>query len=228
MNSLIGKLGLSPSLSFVDVYSIDEPTLLAMTPRPAHALLLVFPVSKTYEAFRQHEDKDKPEYEGHGEGEDVIWYKQTIGNACGLIGVLHGVSNGPSKAQIATDSHLDKLIKRATPLKPMERANLLEETEALETAHQEAAQTGDTAAPAAEEKVDLHFVCFVKSEKTGHLFEMDGRRKGPIDLGPLDADEDMLSPPALEKGVKAFLQREEQAGGGDLRFALLALAEVMG
>jgi ubiquitin carboxyl-terminal hydrolase L3 len=222
---MLHKLGLSPTLQFHDVFSIYDEDLLAFVPRPAYAMLVVFPVSQTYEKFRHEEDKDKQEYEGSGDGEEVLWYKQTIANACGLIGLLHGVSNGPAKAQIELDSDLDKLIKKATPLKPVERAELLEETEALETAHQAAAATGDTAAPNAEDNVDLHFVCFVKSEKTGHLFELDGRRKGTLDRGALQPDEDVLSAAALEKGVKAFLKREEEAGGGDLRFSAIALAE---
>ncbi len=139
MTSLVHKLGLSPSLQFHEVYSIEEPDLLAFIPRPAHALLLVFPISETYEKFRHEEDADKAEYEGHGEGEEVLWYKQTIGNACGLIGLLHGVSNGSAKGRVEAGSDLDKLIKNAKPLKPLERADLLEETEALETAHQAAA-----------------------------------------------------------------------------------------
>ena len=94
MTSLVHKLGLSPSLGFHDVFSIDDPDLLSFIPRPAHALLLIFPVSQTYEKFRYEEDKDKDDYQGCGGGEDVLWYKQTIGNACGLIGLLHGVSNG--------------------------------------------------------------------------------------------------------------------------------------
>lgn len=224
MSSLLHKLGLSPKLQFHDVFSIDEPELLAFVPRPAYALLLVFPVSETYEKFRNTEDESKTEYEGHGDGEEVVWYKQTIGNACGLIGVLHGVSNGAARKQVIPDTELDKLIKRAVPLKPRERAELLEETESLETAHQEAASTGDTAAPAAEDNVDLHYVCFVKSEN-GHLWEMDGRRKGPLDRGELAADEDVLSDAALQKGVRAFLKREAEAGGGELRFSLIVLAE---
>jgi ubiquitin carboxyl-terminal hydrolase L3 len=100
MTSLVHKLGLSYNLAFHDVYSIDDPDLLAFIPRPAHALLLVFPISETYETFRVQEDKDKKEYEGHGPEEEVIWYKQTIGNACGLIGLLHGVSNGSARANI--------------------------------------------------------------------------------------------------------------------------------
>lgn len=225
MTSLLHKLGLFPSISFHDVWSIDDPDMLAFVPRPVHALLLVFPVSDTYEKFRHQEDEGKPQYEGSGEDEEVVWYKQTIGNACGLIGLLHAVSNGAARQQVQDGSDLDKLIKNAIPLNPVQRADLLEETEVLETAHQEAAATGDTAAPNADDKVDLHYVCFVKSEKSGHLFEMDGRRIGPLDRGDLGPDEDVLSPAALEKGVKSFLKREEQAGGGDLRFSLIALAE---
>lgn len=43
------------------------------------------------------EDSPKPEYKGKGAEEPVIWYKQTIRNACGLIGLLHAVSNGSSR-----------------------------------------------------------------------------------------------------------------------------------
>ncbi|KAF1839438.1 cysteine proteinase [Decorospora gaudefroyi] len=224
MTSLVHKLGLSEKLAFHDVFSIDEPELLAFVPRPAHALLLVFPVSKTYETFRLEEDKDKAEYEGHGPGEDVIWYKQTIGNACGLIGLLHGVSNGTARANIKRDSNLAKLVDDAIPLKPVQRADLLYESEALESAHQAAASGGDTTAPAADSDVDLHYVCFVKSEKND-LWELDGRRKGPLNRGKLAPDEDVLSEKALDLGVRSFLKREAEAGGGELRFSLITLAE---
>lgn len=97
MSALLHKLGLSRKIAYHDVFSIDEPELLEFVPRPAHALLLVFPVSATYEKFRVEEDSTRQEYEGSGPDEEVIWYKQTIGNACGLIGVLHSVSNGAAK-----------------------------------------------------------------------------------------------------------------------------------
>ncbi|KAF9694692.1 hypothetical protein EKO04_007353 [Ascochyta lentis] len=224
MSSLVHTLGLSEKLAFHDVFSIDEPELLAFVPRPAHALLLVFPVSETYEKFRRQEDNDKPEYEGHGPEEEVVWYKQTIGNACGLIGLLHGVSNGAARANIQPDSSLAQLLKDAIPLKPAARADLLYESEALESAHQSAAGGGDTSAPAAEDNVDLHYVCFVKSGDN-NLWELDGRRKGPLNRGKLASDEDVLSENALDLGVRSFLKRESEAGGGDLRFSLITLAE---
>jgi ubiquitin carboxyl-terminal hydrolase L3 len=121
-------------------------------------------------------------------------------------------------------SSLSKLLNDAIPLKPMERANLLYESHALESAHQSAAAGGDTTAPSADDTIDLHYVCFVKSE-TDRLWEMDGRRKGPLDRGQLSADEDVLSQKALDLGVRSFLKREAEAGGGELRFSLIVLAE---
>jgi ubiquitin carboxyl-terminal hydrolase L3 len=223
MSSLVHKLGLSTSLAFHDVFSIEDPELLAFVPRPATALLLVFPVSKSYETFRRTEDQDIPDYTGKGPEEPVVWYKQTIRNACGLIGILHAVSNGASRSFIESGSDLEKLLQEAIALAPIERADLLYNSQALETAHQSAASQGQSHAPGAEDDVDLHYVCFVKDEKN-NLWEMDGRRKGPLNRGLLDASEDVLSEKALDLGVRRFLKREEETGGGELRFSLITLA----
>ena len=112
MTSLLQQLGLSKSIGFQDVYSIDDPDLLAFVPRPTYALLLVFPVSDTYERFRAREDADRPEYAGAGPDEEVLWFKQTIGNACGLIGLLHGVSNGSVRQFVGKfDARCGRLLK---------------------------------------------------------------------------------------------------------------------
>lgn len=97
MSSLVHKLGLSKDLSWHDVYSLDDPSLLDFVPRPAHALLLVFPVSKAYQKSRAEEDESLPEYAASGSQEEVLWFKQTIGNACGLMGLLHAVCNGVTR-----------------------------------------------------------------------------------------------------------------------------------
>jgi len=74
--------------------------------------------------------------------------------------------------------------------------------------------------------VDLHYVCFVK-DANNHLWEMDGRRKGPLDRGQIGEDEDVLSEKALELGPKKFLKREEETGAGEMRFSLITLAPSM-
>lgn len=223
MTNLAHELGLSPKLQFHEVYSLTEPSLLEFLPRPAYALLLVFPVSSTYEKHRSEEDYTKQDYDGTG-AEPVIWYKQTIKNACGLIGLLHIITNGEARQQIVENSNLQKLLQQAMPLKPTERAALLYESQALEVAHQTAAHQGDTTAPAAEAAIDLHFVAFVK-DKNGDLWELDGGRKGPLNRGRLGPDDDVLSEKGQELGVQAFLRREQEAGGGELRFSVIMLGE---
>ena len=71
----------------------------------------------------------------------------------------------------------------------------------------------------AEDEVDFHYVCFVKSSKTGHLYELDGDRKGPVDHGTLELGEDILSDRALSV-VQNFIRREK---GANINFSLLAL-----
>ncbi|KAJ5489501.1 Ubiquitin carboxyl-terminal hydrolase isozyme L3 [Penicillium diatomitis] len=225
MSHLVHQLGLPPTLGFTDVYSIDEPDLLAFVPRPSHALLLVFPVSETYEQSRRSEDSSLEDYAGSGPSEPVMWFKQTIRNACGLIGLLHAVANGETRQHITAGSDLDNLLREAEGLKPIARADLLYESRALESAHADAAKLGDTAAPQAEDNVDLHFVAFVKGVD-GTLWELDGRRKGPLARGQLEADEDALSEKALSVGVRRFLKMEAEGGNPDLRFSLVSLGPV--
>jgi ubiquitin carboxyl-terminal hydrolase L3 len=222
MSNLIHELGLPQTLQFHDVYSLTEPSLLEFLPRPALALLLVFPVTETYEKFRRQEDASKEEYTASGPDEPVVWFKQTIRNACGLIGLLHSITNGQVRDQIVPGSALDELLQQAIPLNPVDRAELLYNSQALEAAHSTAAAKGDTSAPNAEANVDLHFVAFVKDRK-GDLWELDGRRKGPINRGHLGEEDDVLSEKGQELGVQSFLKREEAAGGGELRFSVVML-----
>lgn len=226
MTRLAHELGLSQTLQFHEVYSLTDPDLLSFLPRPAHALLLVFPVTETYEKFRRDEDADRAEYTGSGEDEPVIWFKQTIRNACGLIGLLHAITNGGAREQIVAKSDLETLLKQAVPLDPVKRAELLYQSSSLEAAHASAAATGDTKAPDANANVDLHFVAFIK-DKNNDLWELDGRRKGPLNRGKLGKDDDVLSETGQKIGVQAFLNREEEAGGGELRFSAIMLGPSM-
>ncbi|KAL8784850.1 MAG: hypothetical protein Q9213_003754 [Squamulea squamosa] len=226
MTSLVQKLGLPSTLAFHDVYSISEPSLLEFVPRPVHALLLVFPVTSTYEDSRREEDGPLPEYSGSGNGEEVIWFRQTIRNACGMIGLLHAACNGGARELIAPSTDLANLISNALPLDPAARAQLIEKSPNIARAHASAAAQGDTAAPAADDNVDLHFVAFVKSAEN-NLWELDGRRKGPLNRGKLGDEDDVLAEKALDLGVRRFLKRETDGEGNEMRFSLVALAPSM-
>ncbi|KAK4231389.1 hypothetical protein QBC38DRAFT_247347 [Podospora fimiseda] len=219
MTSLLHSLGLSPTLQIHDVYSLTDPDLLAFLPRPALALLLVFPVSATYESLRLSEDAlytPPPPT-----NDDVIWFPQTIRNSCGLMGLLHAAFNGPARDFIREGTDLHRILTASRGLDFERRARLLEKDEGLKEKYGVVAEQGDTAAPGKEEEVDLHYVCFVKG-KDGTLWELDGRRKGPIKRAELSKgeDEDVLSEEALREGPLKFLERE----GGDLRFSAVVLA----
>lgn len=90
----IHTLGLPPTLSFLDVLSIDEPRLLAFFPKPVFALILIFPTAEGYETRIQKEDKARENDVGVESHEDVVFFRQTINNACGLYAILHAVCNG--------------------------------------------------------------------------------------------------------------------------------------
>lgn len=88
LGDLMYSLGVSNSLTLVDVASIDEPSLISFMPRPAFALTLVLPTSERYEQHRQL-TREIVEVEEDSKPESAIWFRQTIDSACGLYAILH-------------------------------------------------------------------------------------------------------------------------------------------
>ena len=222
MNQLATKLGLSSDLQFYDVYSLDAPELLAHIPRPALALLVIIPLTPAWDRNRKAEDADKEPYTGRGPDEPVIWFKQTIGHACGSIGLLHSVINGPAVDFIKRDSDLAAIRSLAIPLEMTKRAEMLYNSEPFELAHKSVEQAGDSAADPTGEREGGHFVSFVKSG--GKLWELEGSRIGPLERGSLADHEDVLSPRALDMGIKRIIELNAGGGEEDLLFSCIALA----
>lgn len=162
-----------------------------------------------------------PAYTGSGPDEPVLWFKQTIGHACGLIGLLHCVLNGSAKKFLLPGGTFAQIRERAVPLGVVERARVLEESKDLEDAHAEAALMGDTKAPGRDVVDNSHFVAFVKGDD-GVLYELEGGagRKGPLKRGWI-GEEDLLSQKALDLGVGKLLKME--GVGGDMGFSCIAL-----
>lgn len=222
MNQLAKKLGLSSDLQFYDVYSLDKPELLAHIPRPALALLVTIPLTPAWDRNRKAEDADKEPYAGSGPDEPVIWFKQTIGHACGSIGLLHSLVNGPAAEYIKPGSDLATIRSAAIPLDMTKRAEMLYNSEPFERAHKSVEECGDSYSDSKVERDGGHFVSFVKSG--GKLWELEGSRKGPLERGVLDDDEDVLSPRALEMGLKRIVKLNADEGGESLLFSCIALA----
>lgn len=100
-NTLSSSLTLSKKLTFHDVYSLDDTDLLSFIPRPALALILIFPASShEFEDWFKKDEENRHEFVNPNDGNcpsDIIWFKQTIGNACGLYGILHALCSGGAR-----------------------------------------------------------------------------------------------------------------------------------
>lgn len=107
------------------------------------------------------------------------------------------------------------------PADPDLRAMRLEFSDELEEAYTVAALQGQSAVPEdANAEVDFHYIALVRSHNNGRLYEMDGDKKGPVDLGiELTDGKDMLEEEAVLEVVRKFMAMEK----GDLRFNLMAL-----
>ncbi|KAI0876664.1 ubiquitin carboxyl-terminal hydrolase, family 1, partial [Hypoxylon argillaceum] len=187
--------------------------LLSIVPRPVLALIIVFPTPSDYEA-RLDQESDLI-----AKNDDVIWFKQTINNACGLYAIIHAVANGRARDYIEPGSHLSCLLEKCASLDPAACATMLENDTELESKYNAVAVIGDTEAPEnAEEEVDFHYVCLVKSHTGNNLFILDGDRNGPVDRGLLAGD-DLLSDQGIG-ALKEFIRDHDNGG----HFSLLALA----
>ncbi|CAG8653663.1 8325_t:CDS:2 [Paraglomus occultum] len=175
LNEYAHKLGLSRSWAYTDVFGLDQE-LLAMVPQPVASVLLLYPITANNEKYR----KQQAQKEGQIISSDLIFYKQTISNACGTIGLLHSLANSLDVSQV--NGPLKSLIEKTKDASPEERAKILEEDDGLAEAHKSAGEAGQTRAPRPDEDVKLHFICF--SQKNGRLYELDGRNSAPIDHGP--------------------------------------------
>ena len=151
---------------------------------------------------------------------DKVWFtKQTVGNACGTIGLLHAAANLASEAPPAAGSWLEGFLARTAGMDSAARAQALESDYSLDAAHAAAASEGQSAAPADEEEVNLQFGAFVHVD--GGLYELDGRKPAPVRHGNTDAS-------SLLADAVAVVQREFVAhADGNVNFNIVALAPPM-
>lgn len=216
------KLGLSPVLEFHDVYSLTDPDLLAFLPNPIYGVILLFPITKEYEQYRASEDSKVVATTNNNINNNVQWFKQTIRNGCGLYALLHLLSNLPSDLIIGnlSLSNLKTRIAEGGDLSADEVAKLVEELENRIKLDDNFGQQGQTEAPPAEAVVELHFITYVKG-KDGHLYELDGRRKGPVDLGQSTEDVHIINDAKLTNKIQFYIDNADDANKHN--FAIMAI-----
>jgi ubiquitin carboxyl-terminal hydrolase L3 len=216
INDYIQKLGFdSSSYQFLDVFSTED-WALEMIPQPVAAVIMLYPLTPT-----QTKHEDNPENILQPHSNNNVWFiKQRIGNACGTISLLHSLLNAPEAqlSLIQTDSWLHA-FRDDTPvsLDPISKAERLEADSKIASLHDEAtsSEANQTNRGDIEDDVETHFVAFVHVD--GHLYELDGRKAGPVQHG--ETSQPSLLSDAC-RVVTQFMERDP----GEVRFTILALA----
>jgi ubiquitin carboxyl-terminal hydrolase L3 len=210
MGEYVHALGVPRSWCWSDVYGFDAE-LLAMVPQPVKAVVLLFPISEASERRKQEQEA----HVAAPVSERVYFMTQTVGNACGTVGILHALCNQADELQLEPGSWLHTWVHKTSALDPQARGSALGEDTTLAEAHAAGATGGQSAVPDSDEEVSLHFVCFVHVE--GGLYELDGRRPCPHRHGETTAA-DLLTDAAR------VIQREYvEASDGAVSFNVMAL-----
>jgi ubiquitin carboxyl-terminal hydrolase L3 len=214
LNTFATKLGVDTSVfAFSDIWSMDDEALNFVS-QPTLAVIMLFPVTDSYEAYRINQQK-QVESVGQTVSDKVFFLRQTIGNACGTIGLLHALGNNAQVLGLDESTPLGRLMRDVNAEKdPNLRGAVLEKSEELELLHGEEANSGQSKVPSADDDVILHFACFV--EKDGELYELDGRKPWPINHGKL-GNQDLLHKSA--EVIRQFMDREPES----LNFTMISL-----
>ena len=83
--------------------------------------------------------------------------KQTVGNACGTVGILHAAANARPHISISPGSFLEKFFQDTASMSPEQIASFLEQDDEIESHHVAASEAGQSAQDA---DPDTHFICF--------------------------------------------------------------------
>ena len=91
---------------FTDVFGFD-PDLLMMIPQPCKAFILLYKITETAEKLRSEEEEGLKDDK---RSEKPFWMKQTIGNACGTIAIIHALANLKVRKYLDTCEFFNKII----------------------------------------------------------------------------------------------------------------------
>jgi ubiquitin carboxyl-terminal hydrolase L3 len=186
INRYVGSLGVAlKRIQFHDVLGLDEE-LLHLIPRPVLAFLFLYPITPQ-NTKRSEERAQAQRVSGYEAPDSTFYIKQTIGNACGTIAILHALMNNrEALGPLAPGSVLETFFDKMAPMTPEQRAAFLEQSDALDSLHGAASHEGATENQDISADIDLHFVAFVHRE--GMCLELDGRKPFPLAIGSCTED----------------------------------------
>ncbi|GAB1599939.1 ubiquitin carboxyl-terminal hydrolase-like [Argonauta hians] len=205
LNKFSANVGVPSCYKFQDVYALEKD-LLDTINKPI-AVMLLYPLTK--------KAIDNPIGEVEA-GSNLYFIKQTIGNACGTIALVHALANNADKIDFKEDAYMKKFIAATKSMTPEEKASYLEMNREMGIVHEDCAQVGQTQAPPRDQAVVRHFITLIAHDNK--LYELDGRKDGPVCHG--DIGKRSFIEYAAET-LKKFMERDPD----EMDFSVMALAE---
>lgn len=189
-----------------EVYSLDQSTLADM--RPTYGLIFLFKWQKETD---NRPTQSAEEYIGK-----VFFAEQVITNACATQALLSVLLNRPD---IELGKELTDLQNFTSDFSASLKGHAISNSDAIRNAHNSFRPPNPIIAEESmeggKEEDVYHFISYVPIQ--GFLYELDGLKPGPIQLGPC-SEEDWVSQ------VQPFIQqRMERYSASEIRFNLLAL-----
>lgn len=170
MNAFLRRVGVKEQINVVDILGFDDE-LLQMIEGKVEGVLLCYPLKGPTNNTVDEAAKKK-----------LYFMRQTIRNACATMAIIHLLANQCRDDDFKPDSSIKEFIKESQQLEPEKKANKFENCETIATAHERSSVEGQTEAPPAEESVEYHFISIIYNNNI--IYEMDGRKLGPINHGP--------------------------------------------
>ena len=174
MNSFLRRVGVKPNINVSDILGFDDE-LLQMVEGKVEGILLCYPMSGQTNNTVDEEAKSR-----------LYFMRQTIRNACATMALIHLLANQCKDSDFEPNSSIKEFIRESKQLEPEVKANKFESCETIASAHEQASVGGQTEAPSASQSVEYHFISIIHNNNT--IYEMDGRKHGPINHGPTRPD----------------------------------------
>lgn len=174
MNAFLRRVGVRSHMNVVDILGFDEE-LLQMVEGKVEGVLLCYPLRGPTDCTVDEAAKGR------------LWFmRQTIRNACATMALIHLLANRCKDEDFEPNSSIREFIKESQMLEPDKKADKFETCENIASAHERSSVEGQTEAPAAAESTEYHFISFIPDHNT--IYEMDGRKHGPINHGPTTSE----------------------------------------
>ncbi|KAL7305674.1 hypothetical protein TKK_0001931 [Trichogramma kaykai] len=191
-----------------ELYSLDDEQFQNL--KPIHGLIFLF-------KWVQDDEPSGPIVTDN-RLDKIFFAKQVINNACATQAIISVLMN-TKHDDIQLGPNLEEFKSFCQAFDSNMRGLALSNSDLIRKVHNSFARQTlfelDNKQASKDDDV-FHFVSYVPID--GRLYELDGLKEGPIDLGPCPAGEDWVqaAKPTIEKRIKKYSE-------GEIHFNLMAL-----